>query len=516
MWKLSNRKSAALNSSSNILAQAITALFSFVSRIFFLKYLGVELLGLNSTFSAIIAIASLAETGLGTCIIYRLYAKLQSEDEDGINELINIARVYLSTIGISIIVISILCTPFLKYVITGMAVDINVTIYFLLQVLATAFTYFLSYKRLLLTADKKDFVGKFADSVCNIIFSLLKILVCIYTQNYYLYLLLSWANVVLANGIIHILCRKIYPFLKAQKVRISLLKEMWPDMKNLFWGGAAAYLFSATDNLILSVGVSTVLVGYLGNYTAITSTLKMFILNLLLFMGPIIGNQVVSKYADQNKTNDYLRFYDFGLYLVSAVLLIPESILIQDFINNVFGKQYILGNEIVALIVADQYITIVQDCNGVFLSVTGKFRELKIADGVAAVLNIGLSIVLCWKMGLFGILLGTVISRIIQWIIKVHFARKDAIMRNDNKIFRYTIRTFVKASLFIILLLIVHIIYSTIAVDNFYIRFVVGGILGVTVSGGLVLLAGMANGDTELAYSFIKKNDTQINIKTDK
>lgn len=505
MWKLSNRKTSVLNSSSSILSQIITAFFSFVSRIYFLQYLGVELLGLNSTFSAIIAIASLAETGLGTCVIYRLYAALQKEDEKDINELVNVARIYLSAIGVGIIGIAVICVPFLKFIITGMAVDFKVVIYFLLQVLSTAFTYFLAYKRLLLTADKKDFVGKFTDSACNIIFSLLKIAVCVYTRDYYLYLLLSWANVILSNTIVHILCQKIYPFLKHQKANISRLKEMWPDMKNLFWGGTAAYLFSAADNLILSIGVSTVSVGYLGNYTTITSTLKTFILNLLLFMGPIIGNQVASRNADQNKTNDYLRFYEFVLYFASAVLLIPEIILIQDFIRYFFGKEYMLGAEIVILIALDQYITIVQDCNGVFLSVTGRFRELKIVDGIAATLNIVLSIVFCRVLGLAGILLGTVISRSIQWVGKAYYARSVGMLRKDNRMIRYTIRTLVKTLLFVAMVLIVYVIYSIIAIDSFWVKFIIGGLVGVGVSGIIVIIAGVISGDVKLAYGFIRK-----------
>ena len=136
--KISNKRASILNSLSSILYQVIIASFSIVNRSFFLQYFGVELLGLSSTFSAIITITSLAETGLGSCVIYRLYKALQKEDNEEINDLVNIARAYLSTIGIIIIIIAFLFIPLLRFVITGITLDFNIYVYFILQVFSTA------------------------------------------------------------------------------------------------------------------------------------------------------------------------------------------------------------------------------------------------------------------------------------------------------------------------------------------------------------------------------------------
>lgn len=505
MLKMNNKKASLLNASSSVLYQLITALFSVVSRKVFLDYLGIELLGLNSTFNAIITIASLAETGLGSCVIYRLYSAIQKNDEHEINELINVARLYLSIVGIGVLVVAVIFAPMLSIVITDINVDYEVYIFFFLQVLATASSYFLAYKRLLLTADKKDFVGKFIDAGCNILFSIIKILICIYIGNYILYLLFSWIQIITSNIIVHVMCRRIYPFLRYKEGNKDRLKEMWPDMKNLFWGGLSAYLFSASDNIILSIGVSTLFVGYLGNYTTITTTLKTFILNLLLFMGPIIGNQVAAGNRDVNKTNDYLRLYDFMLYLVATALIIPEYVLIQDFVGTIWGTNYLLGDVIVALIILDQYITIVQDSNGVFMSVTGRFKELKIADGVAAILNVVSSIILCYFWGLAGILLGTVISRGTQWIIKAYYARKNNMMRKDNTIPRYVVRTLIKMVLFIIIVVFETKLYTHIIIDIFWARFILGGIMSVGLSIAIVMAMGLLSGDTQLIYKYIKK-----------
>lgn len=505
MQRLNNRKSSLLNSVSSVLSQFVSAILGIYSRRVFLTYLGVELLGLSSTFTSIITIASLAETGLGTCIIYRLYDALQNEDEEDINELLNVARLFFSFIGFGIIIVAVLFSPFLKVVITGIQVNFKVYIYFYLQVLSTASSYFLAYKRLLLTADKRDFVAKFTDTGTNILFSILKIITCVYLKNFIVYLIFSWMQVVLSNIILHISCQKIYPYLRYDRGNKERLRELWPDMKNLFWGGVSAYLFTAADNLILSIGVNTVLVGYLGNYTMVTSTLKSFILNLVLFMGPVIGNEVAASNESNKKVNDYLRLYDFALYFISTMIIIPEFVLLQDFVSKICGPQYLLSNLIVVLIVMDQYITIVQDSNGVFLSATGKFRELRIADTCAAISNIALSIIFCKFWGLAGVLFGTVVSRILQWIFKAYYTRNNSMLRIDNRLGRYIVRSLVKMICFCIIAAIEYNVYKMIVIDIFGVKFVLSGIVCVGISLVIISLVFLYNGDTQLAFCLIRK-----------
>ena len=48
------------NSAVSLFGQMLTILLSFISRKVFIQYLGVELLGLNSTFSSILSTLSLA------------------------------------------------------------------------------------------------------------------------------------------------------------------------------------------------------------------------------------------------------------------------------------------------------------------------------------------------------------------------------------------------------------------------------------------------------------------------
>ena len=105
-----------LNSSVGLLNQLVNIFFQFLVRSVFLQYLGIELLGLNSTYASVISIFELAELGVQTAVLYNLYAPIHNNDIKKINMLINAFGHIYRFIGIVFIIASFITLPFLKYV----------------------------------------------------------------------------------------------------------------------------------------------------------------------------------------------------------------------------------------------------------------------------------------------------------------------------------------------------------------------------------------------------------------
>ncbi|MDO4963633.1 MAG: hypothetical protein Q4E75_06050, partial [bacterium] len=59
-----------------LVGQALGIIISFISRMFFVKILNSEYLGINGLFTNILTILSLAELGVGEAIVYSLYKPL--------------------------------------------------------------------------------------------------------------------------------------------------------------------------------------------------------------------------------------------------------------------------------------------------------------------------------------------------------------------------------------------------------------------------------------------------------
>ena len=66
-------KNSMFNMAASFGSQIITVLLGFISRTVFITALGAEYLGVNGLFTNILSIISLAESGIGSSIVYSLY-----------------------------------------------------------------------------------------------------------------------------------------------------------------------------------------------------------------------------------------------------------------------------------------------------------------------------------------------------------------------------------------------------------------------------------------------------------
>ena len=114
-------KSRTYNSMRNIIVsigvQVGIILISFISRTIFIKILGAEYLGVNSLFTNVLTILSLAELGIGSAIVYSMYKPLAVRDEKKIAQLMNFYKKVYRKIGIIVLICGIVIIPFLKYII---------------------------------------------------------------------------------------------------------------------------------------------------------------------------------------------------------------------------------------------------------------------------------------------------------------------------------------------------------------------------------------------------------------
>ena len=139
--------------------QAIYAIGSFAVRAVLISQLAQVFVGLESLFSSILTILSLADLGFGSAIVFALYEPLAKGDKESVKSLMRLfKRVYI-TIGIVIIVLGAALTPNIRMLLGPDCPDIPlIQIYFFCFVLNTGVSYFFSYRGSLLMADQKSYV----------------------------------------------------------------------------------------------------------------------------------------------------------------------------------------------------------------------------------------------------------------------------------------------------------------------------------------------------------------------
>lgn len=421
---MSRTKKATKNILFSLLSSCLSLILTLVNRKVILSFMGSEMLGYESLFANIFSVLSLTEMGAGTVIAYQLYTSVANKDEYETNILISMYKFLYRIIGIIVCIIGVIFFFFLQYIVTDYTASFQfIQKIYLIQLIATICSYFLSYRRMLFISDQKEYVITKIDMLVNFITQILKILAVILFKNYIIYLLISVCKEIVVNIIVHITSRKNYQNYKYIHVKKEDFQKrrIFKDMFNFVGQKISSTIYYNTDNILISMllGVSTV--GIYSNYYVIKN--QVFRLTTKIF-NPIqasIGNFINDSKNDINdvkKLFDTLDVISFSFALIFSCCLYN---LIQPFVSLWYGKEYLISNLVVILIVINAYMETLREIPYYFRSAFGEYEKDRKYVTFGAIANIILTICLGKTIGLIGVLIGTVVGMFFLWYGVVKF-----------------------------------------------------------------------------------------------
>lgn len=453
---MNRKKVAARNSITSVMAQMFQVLASFVMRRMFVHYIGIEYLGVNTVLTDVLEMLSLTELGVQGAIVFRLYKPLLTNDIDAISEIMTLLRKLYLGIGTVIFVIGLCLSPFLGFIITNVAVPMmTVYIIYFILLISSVVTYYMGYWRTLLYADQQQYIISIIDFIISLICTALKIAVIFYLRNIYLYTAITLFKNVIFNLALRYCAHKHYPQLELRrKAPKALKRDLFADVKNIFAGKLASYVYSSTDNLVISSIIGTTIVGYIGNYKSITSAVGAVATNIFFAMQPMVGNYLASE--SREKAYDFFKKYSFIRYFVICIILLPTISVIRSFITWWMGPEFVLPQMIPILIIIDIYISIVHGPTGEFITASGLFSYERNVYLLGAFLNIVTSVAGTFWLGVEGVLWGTVISQIIMWIGRSIIVYRHCFQCGIGAFVRYWVREFLYALVFFLECIVVY------------------------------------------------------------
>lgn len=417
------------NAIVNVGGQIVTLVINFLTRIIFINAFGENYLGINGLFSNILSILSLAELGVGSAIIYSMYKPIAEKDYPRLSALMNYYKKLYHYIGGIVAAIGLLLVPFLKYLV-NIETDIgNVTVYYLLYLMNTVSSYFLVYKTAILTADQKNYIIK----VCNVVISLVQFVVLAFValayKNYYVYLALHIAFSILNNYICSKIAEKKYPFIiERYELGKEDKKSIWSSILAMFSYQVGNVILNNTDNILISVMISTVTVGFYSNYSMIIVAVATFMQLIFTSLQASIGNLAAE--GNEEKQSQIFNVIQFASFWMTSFCCISFAVLFQDFITMLYTDHYLLDYSIVLICVFNFYVQFILYPIYCFRSTVGLFKQTKWIMLFTSATNLILSITLGKYIGLAGILFATGISRLVTnfWfepikLFKVYFKK---------------------------------------------------------------------------------------------
>lgn len=402
-----------MNSGISTLIYVLRLVIQFVARSFFIRYLGEVYLGLNGLFTNILSLLSVAELGIGTSIIFALYKPLAIQDHEQVKSLMRLYKRAYEAIGVAIAVVGLAIMPFLKFIVNNDQNFSNLYLIFLLFLANSVVSYFFTYKRSLITADQKAYIVSLNDFLFLLVTNVFQIIFLILTSNFIIYLIIQIISTIASNVTISLIADRRYPYIKDKNVRKlddTTVKQIKRNVIGNVSSKVGGQIVMGTDNILISAFVNLSAVGLYSNYTLIVNAVQNVCTQITNSVTASIGNYAAERDAESSYALFKRHFFiNHTLVFFTTTMLLT---MINPFITWWVGAKYNLPFLTVMLIVANYAIQVYRNSGFAFIESFGLFWYQRTKAFIEAAINLSVSLILLglFKLGINGVLLGTIVS----------------------------------------------------------------------------------------------------------
>ena len=451
---------------------ALNILLVWIGRIIFVNVLSSEYLGINGLFTNIISVLSIADLGLPAAMTYSLYQPLADNDTKKITSLIAFFRNVYIVIAIAVFAIGMSLIPFLDKIVNLETPIQDIEKYYILILLNTVISYVYIYRTTLFTADQKNYILQRYIMIFRVITFVAQTIVLLLFHDYFFYLFVSVFVALLSNLFQNRASVREYPYLtdKAAPLSLSERKKIWCNVFDLFLYRICGVIQNNTDSILISLFAGTIIVGYYSNYQLIILTLVSILTIVFSGVKASLGNLIFSEAADPSQKQEVYWTMELVNYWMVSFCSICLICLFQGFIELSFGEEYLLSFGTVVVIVLNFYTGNIRQPIWAFRETTGIFHETRNVTAVTAVINVILSLLLGYYSGIFGILISTVIARMVYSWWKEPMVLFNGYFGCSSK--KYFVNYLIRFVLFVIVCSVCCFLCEMISLSNVYVCFV--------------------------------------------
>lgn len=401
-------------------AQLVTTIITFISKTIMLNALGIEIVSLNGLFHEVISTLSLAELGIGSAIVFNLYKPLAEGNSEKVCQLMTFfKKAYRIIAGAVFIIGSVVCI-FIPLIVKDVDFDNTyMRFVFMLFVINIACSYLFSYKISLLNADQNNYVYSIYGSLLSIIGSTITISIMYFTKNFVIYSASGIIVTLASNMAISKIVDKRYAFLHSAELPKADRANIFSNIKNIFIKELSGKITSSTDNILISIIISTLVVGQYSFYSTILAVLKQFTERIEVNIRASMGNLFASE-SNENCIR-VLHRLTVGYGALGTFFAVCFYSSCQSFIALWVGEQYWLTWPVIFVLSMNLYCYIFAKPIYSAMHVSGLFKEGRNISILGSIVNLVTSIILANYIGLAGIFIGTFLTYLIQIILKIYY-----------------------------------------------------------------------------------------------
>lgn len=419
--KLERTKNATKNIIFGTILKIYQILIPFVMRTAMIYLLGVEYLGLNSLFTSILQVLNLAELGVGTAMVFSMYKPIAEDDNITICALMKLYKIYYRIIGIVILALGLILCPFIPRLIkSGVPSDMNVYVLYVLNLLATVLSYWLyAYKNCLLSAHQRNDITSKLTLIINTIMYISQFLFLFIYRNYYYYVIILLVGQIAINITTAFLVNKMYPEYKAKgNLPKNIIKDINRRVKDLFTAKVGGVIVNSADTIVISTFLGLTVLAIYQNYYYILTAIIGIIGVIFSSCTAGIGNSIIVESKEKNY-NDLNKF-TFIISWLAGFCACALLCLYQDFMKLWVGSHLLLDFSCVICLVIYYFVYEVNSVLLLYKDAAGIWHKDRFRPLVTALSNLIMNIILVNFIGIYGVILSTVLSTLLigfPWLI---------------------------------------------------------------------------------------------------
>lgn len=422
------------------------ALGVIIPRLFLLSF-GSEMNGFLSSITQIIAYFTLLEAGVGAATLQALYKPVSSDDKKSISAIVAATDRYYRKTGFAYL----LCVVVLS---VGYPLLVHSDIPLYTMVLIILFNgipgvvgyYFQGKYIILLQAEGKTYINTALTSISSTLISVLKVIMLLLGCDI---LLIQFTYLVI--NLIKILAINIY----IKRHYKWLDKDIKPDFDAIGQKNAAFVnqicdlVFRNTDTIILTIFCDLKIVSVYAMYTLLFSMVRTALDYIAQGFNFIMGqtfNQDIEKYTRLHDLYETYRMaLVFTLYSVALIFILPFMALYTSGINDV---NY-LDHGVAVLFTVFYLMTGARACASDLINYAQHFRKTQSRCIAEAAINLVVSIVAVNFVGIYGVLIGTIVALTYRMNDMLIYANRRILGRSPWRSYK---RLLVNAVLFLVVI----------------------------------------------------------------
>ena len=462
---MSNKKLLFKGSLLRTIVLAANILTGFFLMPFLINSLGNEQYGLWILASTIVGFYGLLDVGLGGACTRFIVRSIHDPDPDSVNYAISTGVfLFLLLSGITVILTFILYFTGEFFVSEKELISIYSTLIFLLGIKSAISFPLVTFHGVLMAKERFDYISyvQLIMIVCRVSF------IYYFISNGHNVITLAYIVIItdiLSNILIMLTAIKIHP-----TIRVGLRFFSFKKLKSYYNWGKYTYLSviaqrlnHSTDDVVIA---SIVGVGAVTHYTIATTLINYFNELIVSAFGVILPK--LNKYHKLKQFKEIRQTIFNALDLSSQLSLFIGGMFIimgQAFLNIWVGTEFTDSYYALVILSIPVIFSNMQTTTSSALFATAQHQTYTKVILLSAIINLSLSVLLCYKFGLIGAAFGTAVPMLLFYIV---FLPVHACKKLEIKLSQYYIFIIKRVIFSILFFVITYWIINPIVINNYF------------------------------------------------